>query len=363
MIFRSFVLLVLMIVASQTDAQGVTKLDELYESKFNAQEPGCAVVAIKDGEIIFEKYIGIADIDTKKKIDAHTIFNTGSISKTFVAYGILILEEEGKLSIEDPILKYFTDFENPDVVQEVKIKHLLTHSSGLPDIRNVNANQRFFLTAKDDGNWEPIKKVSKLNFEPGERWEYSNPAFNGLALIIEQVSGMKWQKFIQEKIFKPAGMTESYITDGPHPSEGVAHAYTREGSHWQEADYGETPTFAASGNGGVWCSILDLVKYEKAIQEHRFLSEAGIKRSREILNFKNWKMQDASFKMGLSWFIQEKDGLGKKRVYHTGSQGGFRAFHIYIPDEEIVYLALFNRPSSAYNNLISKGLEMLIANP
>src|SRR5699024_127346 len=136
-------------------------------------------------------------------------------------------------------------------------KHLMTHTSGLPDSRKVSEQFEFYLTAKDEENFNPIKKTTELNFEPGSRFQYSNPAFNGLALIIEKITDQKWQDFIIENIFKPADMDESKITDGPHPEEGVAHAYESENNIFAESDYGEVPTFAAAGNGGVWCSILD----------------------------------------------------------------------------------------------------------
>ena len=97
--------------------------------------------------------------DTKEKITENTIFNTGSISKTFVANGILILEEENKLAIEDPILKYFEDFKNTEIAEKVKIKHLLAHNSGLPDARQVSENFEFYLTAEDKENFEPLKHV------------------------------------------------------------------------------------------------------------------------------------------------------------------------------------------------------------
>src|SRR5207344_1693813 len=129
------------------------------------------------------------------------------------------------------------------LAKKIKIHHLLTHSSGLPDIRNVQGDSIFFLTAKDEENWAPIKKADSLEFEPGERFHYSNPAFNGLALVIEKVSGMKWQKFIRERIFKPAGMSSSVITDGAYPSQGVAHGYRIVEGKFQEYDYGEYPTF------------------------------------------------------------------------------------------------------------------------
>src|SRR5436189_6199387 len=110
--------------------------DKIFDSVFKANEPGGAVFIAKDGKIVYEKGFGVEDIHTKKAIDNNTLFNIGSISKTFVAFGILQLAKENKLSIDDDIYKYFPDFKDSSIAKKIKIHHLLTHSSGLPDIRN-----------------------------------------------------------------------------------------------------------------------------------------------------------------------------------------------------------------------------------
>ncbi len=334
----------------------VSDFKNLFDGKFNEGEPGGVVLVQKGDDVVFLKSYGIESTTSKKEITPNTIFNTGSISKTFVSNGILILVEAQMLSLEDNLHKYFDDFDHPDIAKKVQIKHLLTHTSGLPDSRNVDDEFEFYLTAKDEGNFEPIKHTDSLIFEPGEQFEYSNPAFNGLALIIEKVTNQKWQSYIEEKIFKPSGMTQSKITDGPYPEHDVAHGYILKDGVFEECDYGEEPTFAAAGNGGVWSSVLDLVRYEKAIQNATFLSKKTIERSRQITHPENWK-SSADPDVGYSWFIAEKEdkrnGFGVKIISHTGWQGGFRAFMVSIPEKDILYIGLFNRPisnlSESYN--------------
>lgn len=315
--------------------------DKIFDSVFKPGEPGGAVLIAKNGKVIYEKGFGLEDINTKKKIDTKTLFNVGSISKTFVAYGILQLAKENKLSLEDVLYKYFPDFKDTSIARKVRIRHLLTHTSGLPDMRKITEDSAFYLTAKDAGNWAPIKKADSLEYEPGEQFNYSNPAFNALALIIEQVSGMKWQDYIRKKIMAPAGMETSTITDGPHPESGVAHGYLFDGKKYFEKDYGEEPTFAASGNGGVWSNVEELWKYEQAIQNNVFLDSAWIKRSRTIQGFSNWKDKSPSF-IGLSWFITKTNN--ENMIGHTGSQGGFRADYVWLPDHKIFYVILCNTP-------------------
>lgn len=319
-----------------------TSLDSLYSGIFSADQPGGAILISKGDSLLFSKSYGLADLTTKTPITEHTLFNLGSISKTFVAYAVLHLAEQGKVSLEDPILHYFPTFKNKELVKGITIRHLLTHTFGLPDIRKVADDTVFYLTAKDAENWAPILQADTLMFEPGSRYEYSNPAFNGLALIVEQVSGVKWQHYVDSLILKPSGMMHSTITDGVFPTEGVAHAYVKNNNQWTEDDYGEEPTFAAAGNGGVWSSISELALYEKAIQKNVFLTAESIKASREVVSFPNWKGDQSPF-IGLCWFINEPD-YGTASVSHTGTQGGFYCNYVYLPSEDILYIQLSNSP-------------------
>lgn len=319
----------------------IEEYDQLFNSVFKKDEPGAAVLVAKDGEIIYFNGFGVEDINTKDPIDSKTLFNVGSISKTFVAFGILQLAKEGKLSLNDEIYKYFPDFTDTSIAKKVRIHHLLTHSSGLPDLRKVSEDSVFYLSAKDEENWAPIKKTTYLEFEPGEKFSYSNPAFNGLALIIEKVSGMKWQQYIKENIMEPSGMKNSTITDGSYPETGVSHGYLFDGKDYYEKDYGEEPTFAAAGNGGVWSSVDELWKYEQAIQHNKFLDSVWVNRSRTVYNYPNWKDSLPPF-IGLCWFITKTGN--ENMIGHTGSQGGFRADYVWLPEHKIFYVILCNTP-------------------
>jgi CubicO group peptidase (beta-lactamase class C family) len=327
------------------------KVDALYSESFTADKPGGAVLIMKGEKVIFSKGYGLADLETKEKITTKTLFNTGSISKTFVSNVILDLAREGKLSLNDSIQKYFPDFKNPELAKKVKIHHLLTHTSGLPDNRRVWLDSVFLLSAKDEENFAPIKLNDSLLFEPGSQYEYSNPAFNGLALIIEKVTGRKWQDVVKEEIFAPAGMITSVITDGSFPEQGVSHAYLKSGNSFIEKDYGEEPTFAAAGNGGVWSSVEELVKYEFAIQNNIFLTKEIIDDSRTIKKYPNWSSNTPPF-IGYSWFIG-KTPEGYKMIYHTGTQGGFYGDYVTIPEKGIIYVMLCNIPTPQEEKRVS----------
>ncbi|MBX2947530.1 MAG: beta-lactamase family protein [Cyclobacteriaceae bacterium] len=318
------------------------EIDNLFSSEFKSGEPGSCVLVLKGDSTLFLKSYGLADLVTNESISSKTLFNLGSISKPFVAYGILILRDEGKLSLDDPIGKYFPDFKNKSIAASVTIRHLLTHTSGLPDIRKVREDSVFYLTAKDEENLAPVMQADSLLFNPGEYYEYSNPAFNALALIIEQVSEMKWQKFIEERIFKPAGMLSSTITDGPHPETGVSHGYININGIWTEKDYGEELTFAAAGNGGVWSSVDELILFERAMEKALFISPETITESQQVYKPNNWKGDHEPF-IATSWFI-DSTKAGDKIVAHTGTQGGFYCHFVSVPDQDILYIVLANRP-------------------
>lgn len=342
-------LLVLLAISCQTPEPNenfVSALDKHMSEQLASDQPGGAVLVMKDTAVIFRKGYGLADLVTEEKITPSTLFNLGSISKTFVSYGILMLQSQGKLSVEDSLLKYFPGFKNKDIARKVKIKHLLTHTSGLPDNRPVSKDSVFYLTADDAQNWFPVTQTDTLEFEPGTRYNYSNPAFNALALIIEQVSGLTWQTFLAETIFKPSGMMTSTITDGAHPSSGVSHGYTKIAGEWREDDYGEEPTFCASGNGGVWSSVNELAKYELALRNAVFLDLPTIDSSAVPKKFAGWLGEAPPF-IGWSWFIDQTPD-GHKVISHTGHQGGFAAYYITVPAKQIFVVVLYNAPYDVY---------------
>lgn len=316
------------------------ELDNYFIAQLPASEPGGAILIMKGDSIVFSKGYGVADIKSKEPITPKTLFNLGSISKTFVANAILKLQEQGRLSVEDSLEKYFPGFADPKLSKKIRIKHLLTHTSGLPDNRNVENDTVFYLTAKDEENWRPVTQAKYLIFEPGQRFEYSNPAFNALALIVEKVSGQKWQTFVRDSIMRPSGMVTSRITDGPYPDDSVAHGYQKGKDQWVEDDYGEEPTFAAAGNGGVWSSVEELAMYELALRDSVFLSDSTIKDSRTIKTFPAWFDTRKPY-VGWSWFI-EKNTDGLLTVGHTGDQGGFLCNYVTIPEKKIFFVILCN---------------------
>lgn len=334
------------------------RLDSIISHNFKENEPGGSIFIQKGNHVLYAKSFGLADLGSKKRFTDKTISNTGSISKTFVAYGILILQKQGKLSIEDSIIKYFPDIKNKEIGKKIRIKHLLTHTSGLPDSRGVDKDSIFYLTAKDEENFAPLLQTDTLEFEPGSQWKYSNPSYNGLALIIEKVSGMKWQSFVEKYIFKPAGMKHSKITNGSFPESGVAHAYRKRKGQFEEYDYGEYPTFTAAGNGGVWSSIRELRLYVSAMKKCLFLDCNTIDFSQKAWYPDNWNGKNPPTQ-GFSWFIYEPKNKDEYKVInHSGGQAGFMANLFIIPKYDITIIWLNNNDRSSKQSIFNPLLQL-----
>lgn len=324
-----------------------TKLDSVFSQLFKADEPGGAILIQQGNDVLYENSFGLADIKTGEKFTSKTVSNLGSISKTFVSYGILMLQDQKKLSTDDSILKFFPDFKNKNLGAKIKLKYLLSHSSGIPDLRKVDQDSVFYLTAKDEENFKPLLFADALEFEPGTKFNYSNPAYNGLALIIEKTSGMKWQRFITQNIFAPSAMKNSRITDGSFPDKNVAHGYVLRDKVYQEYDYGESPTFAAAGNGGVWSSIDDLKKYITAINECKFTKCSVIRQSETLFQPSVWKGEKPVYHTG-TWFVHQgfyadiKTEESVNTIEHAGDQGGFKSHLIMIPGKNMSIVWLTN---------------------
>lgn len=343
------ILFQLVLVQAQTGKPQILakSLDQAFGKVFNKDAPGGSVFIQQGDHILYQRSFGLADLRTKEPFSASTVANLGSISKTFVAYGILLLQKHGKLSVEDNLLKYFPDFTHPEIARKITIRHLMSHTSGLPDSRETERDSIYYLTADDAQNFQPLKATAALEFEPGSNWKYSNPAYNGLALIIEKLTGRKWQDFIREQIFKPAGMVNSKITDGAFPDAGVAHGYRLVGGQYEEYDYGEYPTFCAAGNGGIWSSIDELRKYAAAIQSCAFLDCATLESARQVWHPANWASPDPMLHT-MVWFNHKglRAYYGSTANYqvieHTGDQGGFKAHLAWIPAKKITLIWITN---------------------
>lgn len=331
------------------------RIDSLLNEHYDDDAPGCALLIAKNGNIIYEGSRGIADVKTKEKITGNTVFNIASITKQFTAVGILKLYEQGKLDIEDSVSKYFPEFKS-DIWHNVKIKHLMSQCSGVPDKR-PRTDKHFMLYIVDKQCLEYMVDLDELRFEPGTNYDYKNPTFQILAAIIERVSGMGFEQFQSEMIFKPSNMSNVRYYDPDIIIPNMAHGYIavnavekntidsdsqkdrdlsgaeytdKKGINWKEFDYGEETFFGTKADGGIYTSAYDFLNWEKSLTNNKVISEQlkldAYTPSIKVSGSKYSGYQNRPYtSYGYGWFIDDTP-CRERKIYHTGDNGGFQAY-------------------------------------
>lgn len=324
---------------SDSDKIALNSVDSLFKSIYPETEPGAAVLILKGDSIIFDKGYGLSDIESGSKIDGNTFFNLASVSKQFSAVGIMMLAEEGKLSLDDNLKKWFPDFK-ASFFERITLRHILSHSSGIPDSRDRN-DRHFVLTATDTLSYSYIANLDSLNFDPGTSYEYMNPTFQLMYTIIEKASGEKFDAFMKSKIFDPSGMLETTYFEADKFIPRMSHGYIPDSSakSFREYDYGEETFFATKADGGIYTSTHEFVNWEKALRKNLLISE---KSKMEAHSPKTIIDSELGEYYGYGWFILQREGYPVK-VYHTGDNGGFQIFAGRYPDKQILYLVFSNR--------------------
>lgn len=336
----------LFLIAIQGFSQKETNsLDSLMSSIYHKDFPGAAIAIVKNGEVFFKKGYGIANTDTKDLITSSTNFNICSMTKQFAAYGILKLAGEKKLSLNDKISKYFPDF-NSKVANQVSIRNLLTHSSGIVDHYDY-VDKALFKEFWDKDVLNAIKSVDSVYFPDGSKYRYSNTAFCLLSQIIEHVSGQPYPAFIQENIFRPLKMNNSDVIKPHFKISHRALGYEFENDSFKIADAGESLFFSTMGDGGVYTSIDDYLKWVMAIQNGKVLDPEIIKEAQSA-QFTIDAKRNLSY--GYGWFVA---GYGENKiVYHTGSNGGFRTIIFMIPSKKYSVVIFSNRTGIDLEDLV-----------
>jgi len=338
------------------DQIAIKQIDSLFTSLYPADEPGAAILILKGDSTFFNKGYGIADIDTKVPVDGKTFFCIASVSKQFAGVALMILQEEGKLSLDDNVSKFFPHFKAP-FFKEITLRHLLSHTSGIPDSRPYHDRQ-FVLTATDEVSYSYMQNIKELNFKPGTDYEYMNPTFQLMYTIIEKCSGMPFDDFMRERIFLPSGMMETtYFEEGKYIPR-MAHGYSpkKEGG-FRENDYGEASFFATKADGAIYTSVEEFALWEKALRNN-ILIPAHIK---EEAHSAKIQISDKPYTgYGYGWFIEEKPGFPKK-VYHTGSNGGFRTIAFTYPNQKILTVIFSTRDDKQVDATAGK-VEQIMKN-
>ena len=331
------------------------RLDALFKPQYKADDPGATVIVVKNGKTVFRKAYGAADVAAKTPLTPGTVLRLGSITKQFTAVAILMLAEEGKLALNDPITRFFPDY--PTQGKVITVEHLLTHTSGIVSYTGKSGyvatmGKDFTVAQMIDGF-----RNDPLEFEPGTQFSYNNSGYFLLGAIIERVSGTSYASFLEQRIFTPLGMKDTAYEGVERSSAPRAIGYSAQEKGFAPAQpLSMSQPYAA---GALVSTVDDLAKWDAAIASGKLLKPAS------------WKMAFTSYKLspekstdyGYGWGVGTLQGA--PMVDHGGGINGFRTHALRLPQQKIFVAVLSNADSGNANPevLAKKAAALAIGKP
>jgi len=306
------------IILTQEQKKKAAKIDSLLNFYHEQGIFNGTVLVAEAGKVIYQKGFGYANIDTKETLEPKSVFRLASVSKQFTAMCIMMLEEQGKLSYDDSLQRHIPELKYGGVT----IRHLLWHTSGMPDYID------FMSGHYSDDEWYLNDDVIKImaehhpekEFEPGEKYEYSNTGYLLLASVVERVSGVSFKKFLHQNIFDKIGMSSSIFPFGKNEFKEMAdrvrgYKRTKDGGYVDD-DYTDYD-YDVCGDGGVFSNVIDLFKWNEALYTEKLVKQETIQEA-----YKPYVLNDGSVgDYGFGWNVYEIDS--NKIVDHSGSWIGF----------------------------------------
>lgn len=290
------------------------QVDALFRPVATGNTPGAVVGILRNQQIVFSKGYGMADVETGTPITVSTKFRIGSVTKPYTAIAVLQLVEAGKLRLDDPLSRFFPDIPDAGLI---RIAHLLSHTSGIPD-------------------FIPLEEVRKrpLEFVPGTRINYSNNGYQILGRIIEKVSGRSWEEYLHEHIFAPAGMKNSGFDRTRHlPGRAAGYLSGKDGA------YSAVPMEDAEGAyaaGGLYSTVEDMLLWVQALNSGKLLSREVLQRA----TAPGLTSDGRKTVYGFGWMTRSFRGL--REYGHGGDIPGFAAYFAQYPDEDFAVIVLSN---------------------
>lgn len=312
-------------------------VDSLMAKYDRPDGPGASVVVIHDGRVAYMRSYGLANVEEHTPATPETDYRLASLTKQFTATAIMLLVQDGKLAYDDRVIDILPGF--PAYGRGITVRHLLTHTSGLwayedfvPDTASVQVKDRDVLTL--------LGRADSTYFPPGSAFRYSNSGYAVLALIVEQVSGKPFASFLHDRIFAPLGMNGSVAYEkGVSTVPNRAYGYTKRDGGFVRTD--QSSTSAVLGDGGIYTSVADLVKWDRALESHALVSADARKLSWTPYVLTNG---DAT-SYGFGWFV-DRD-RGRPRLTHNGETRGFTNAIIRYPEQRLSVIVLTNLSGSA----------------
>lgn len=344
-----FYLLGVTICIAKVSAQPVIQLstedEKLMDSLCTAfhkstEIPGIAIGLVSKGKVFYAKGFGVKDLETQEPVSTKSIFHMASVAKTFVATAIIQLVEQNKVQLEDPIIKHLPYFKLKDErYKDITIKQMLTHTSGMPDVLFYNWRNPEY----DKGALEKYVKSlknKKLKFAPGEKFRYSNMAFNILGDLIAKVSKMTFEEYMDIHILNPIGMANSTFMKQEIPSELATSPHVKRLRKKVSKIYPYNRSHAPSGT--LNSNVEDMMRYAVL-----YLS-MGQFSDKPIFNTSSYNLltseqvainRDRS--IGLSWFLT-KDMQNQPRIHHSGRDVGYQSWFVFYPQSSFAMVVLYN---------------------
>jgi CubicO group peptidase (beta-lactamase class C family) len=343
----SLVLLTFFFAAAALAQVSPSQIDGIFAPLKSANAPGAAALVIHHDKIIFRRGYGVTDLRTLHPIEPNTNFRLASFTKQFTAMCIMLLVHDGKLRYDDHLTSIFPEF--PAYGKPITIRNLLNHTAGLPDYEDLltarypNTPDDQIPQIHDAGVLKLLEQQTAGKFPPGSKWEYSNSGYVILGLIVKKVSGKPFGEFLHDRIFAPLQMTNTVLYEkGKNEVPHRAYGHTKENGSWRETD--QSSTSATLGDGGVYSSIDDLAKWDRALREHALLSAAEMQPALTPVQpsggpAKNPDGSDVSY--GFGWFLAPYNG--HVRMSHGGETMGFRTTIQRFPKDDLTVIVLANR--------------------
>jgi len=290
---------------------------------------------IREGAVVYSAALGLADVERRIPIGPRTAFDIASVSKQFTAMLAMILHQEGRLDYDTPVLRFLPEFSR--FGDGMTVRHLLTHTSGLPDYYDAlaaSAGERGWVTNRDALAF--LARQGEPVFPPGDRFQYSDTGYEMLALVLERAGGQPFGDLLRRRVFEPLGMTDTRLRDRPDvPVPNRARGYTlQDRSLVASPDH---PLDCLAGSGAVNTTIGDLFRWDQALVTDRLVHRATIEEALRPMRLNDGTESPYAF----GWFL--KRDHGHRRLEHPGSWLGFQAFIARYPDDRFTVVLLANR--------------------
>ena len=314
-----------------------SRLDDFLTKQTTERSLSGSVLVAREGKLLLNNGYGEADREKKVPNTARTKFRIASITKQFTAMAVLILQARGKLGVQDRVCAYILNC--PPAWEAITFHHLLTHTSGLPDYYSSTDWRTFQATPMTPSGIVAHFMDKPLDFQPGEKWNYSNSGYTVLGTLIEQVSGISYEAFIKENILDPLKMEDTGYLDN---TEGMAVGYATANST-TPADFEDASSLYASG--GMYSTVGDLYLWDQALYADKLIpKDLRDKMLTPYLPMSNF----AGFSYGYGSMIGEI--AGRRAVGHAGRIEGFSSLNMYFPDDKVAVVILSNqRDPPAYD--------------